>query len=136
MYWPIGVPCIFAVSKHDLDHKQTTSDDGVTTPTLPKKSLDKEIAANEEEDSAPDSTQANGNETKKPGRRASENGTSKSNGTSKDEAEKDPGGEIVGIAVARSGHMFITITRSTLTVWQTKVAVTFVFMNTLLIQQV
>jgi hypothetical protein len=35
--------------------------------------------------------------------------------------EDDVSGEIIGIKVTRSGHMFATITWSTLTIWQTKV---------------
>ncbi|ORY11884.1 RIC1-domain-containing protein [Clohesyomyces aquaticus] len=35
-------------------------------------------------------------------------------------SEDDISGDIIGIKVTRSGHMFATITRSTLTIWQTK----------------
>jgi hypothetical protein len=35
-------------------------------------------------------------------------------------AEDDITGDIVAIKVTRSGHLFATITRSTLTIWQTK----------------
>jgi RAB6A-GEF complex partner protein 1 len=136
MYWPIGVPSIFATTRHELHPKQQTiSDDGLTTPR--NKSLDKGAAfTGEEEDDAQQQSQTNGNEEKKVARRVSENGSSTSNGTSQGEAEKDPGGEIVGIAVARSGHMFITITRSTLTVWQTKVWSVIFLTSTKLILEV
>jgi hypothetical protein len=132
MYWPIGAPRIYAATKHGLhSEQQTTSDDGSTTPTLRNKSLDKGqngdsgLDEDEKDEENREYAQPNGSKQKKPARRKSEVGVgkeaSKSNGTSSDEAEKDPGGQIVGIAVARSGHMFITITSSTLTVWQTKV---------------
>ncbi|KAF2266827.1 RIC1-domain-containing protein [Lojkania enalia] len=35
-------------------------------------------------------------------------------------SEDDVSGQVIGIQVTRSGHMFATITRSTLTIWQTK----------------
>lgn len=35
-------------------------------------------------------------------------------------AEDDMAGEMVAMEVTRSGHLFATITRSTLTIWQTK----------------
>ena len=34
--------------------------------------------------------------------------------------EDDMAGEVLAMEVTRSGHMFATITRSTLTIWQTK----------------
>jgi hypothetical protein len=34
--------------------------------------------------------------------------------------EDDIHGEIIAVRVTRSGHMFVTITRTTLTIWQTK----------------
>lgn len=37
-------------------------------------------------------------------------------------AEDDITGEILAVKVTRSGHMFAAITRSTLTIWQTKVS--------------
>ncbi|KAF2471953.1 RIC1-domain-containing protein [Lindgomyces ingoldianus] len=41
-------------------------------------------------------------------------------GESDETSEDDVSGEMIGIKVTRSGHMFATITRSTLTIWQTK----------------
>lgn len=41
-------------------------------------------------------------------------------GTREVHAEEDITGEIVALKVTRSGHLFATITRSTLTIWQTK----------------
>jgi RAB6A-GEF complex partner protein 1 len=129
MYWPIGAPRIYAATKHERDdEQQTTSDDGSTTPTLRNKSLERgqngDSALNDDEEDT-EQAHSHGSKQKEPTPRKSEvaagKEASKSNGTFSDDAEKDPGGQIVGIAVARSGHMFITITSSTLTVWQTKV---------------
>jgi hypothetical protein len=127
MYWPIGAPRIYAATKHGRNgEQQTTSDDGSTTPTLRNKSLDKGQNGDSALDGDElDDAQSNGSQQKEPARRKSEvavaSEASKSNGIFSNEAEEDAGGQIVGIAVARNGHMFISITNSTLTVWQTKV---------------
>jgi hypothetical protein len=39
--------------------------------------------------------------------------------------DDDIHGEIIAIRVTRSGHMFATLTRSTLTIWQTKACLQF-----------
>lgn len=41
-------------------------------------------------------------------------------GASDQSIEDDIHGEIIAIRVTRSGHMFATLTRTTLTIWQTK----------------
>lgn len=129
MYWPIAAPRIYAATKHGQDdEQQSTSDDGTTTPTQRNKSLEKELnrdSALARDETDDEEARVNGKEQEEPARRKSEVAAGKeaaeNNGTPSEEAEKDAGGPIVGIAVARTGHMFITITSSTLTVWQTKV---------------
>lgn len=131
MYWPIAAPRIYAATKQGRDdEQQPASDDGTATPTQQKKSLENEgdrdsiLLAEDEVDD--EEAPLNGNREEEPSQQksdvAAKKDTLRSNGTYSEEAEKDSGGQIVGIAVARTGHMFITITKSTLTVWQTKVS--------------
>lgn len=130
MYWPIAAPRIYAATKHGQDDElQSTSHDGTTTPTQRNKSLEKEFnrdSALAEDETDDEEARVNGSNQEEPARRKSEVAAGKEavehNGTHSEEAEKDAGGRIVGIAVARTGQMFITITSSTLTVWQTKVS--------------
>jgi hypothetical protein len=143
MYWPIGAPRIYAASKTELDSKHiTTSLDGLEapaqvrtpTPTVPagtngtathdrdggedegESVEDEESLEDEETGSTAESAPAAGSNKK-----LATPVTSESNGASPQAADDDPGGEIVGLKVTRSGHMFATITQATLTVWQTKV---------------
>lgn len=53
--------------------------------------------------------------------RAKANGDASETSEDKHFAEDHVSGEICAVEVTRSGHMFATITRSTLTIWQTKV---------------
>lgn len=130
MYWPIGAPRTYAATKLEHhDEQQTTSDDGSTTPTLQNRSLEKEHkveSALDDEEGREEKAQSNGCQQKRFARRQTEVDSGKealeSSGTYAIEVENNVGGQIVGMAVARSGHMFITITSSTLTVWQTKVS--------------
>lgn len=131
MYWPIGAPRIYAASKHELDTTDAvTSDDG----------LEQEYAIETEEEAGTNGTAtrvrdgeedtesedgingtAQARSASALGRRQSDVQALKSNGTAQQEHNEDPVGEIVGLQLSRSAHMFATITESTLTVWQTKV---------------
>ncbi|TID21679.1 Protein RIC1-like protein [Venturia nashicola] len=127
MYWPIAAPRIYAATKQGRDdEQQRASDDGATTPTQQKptqqkKSLEKE---SDRDSALAEEAPPKGSREELPAQQKSEVAVEKeaarTNGTYLDEAEKDCGGQIVGIAIARTGHMFVTITKSTLTVWQTK----------------
>jgi hypothetical protein len=140
MYWPIGAPRIYAASKHELHPKHTTitSDDGleaqghVQTPNAETENTngtathdqggdddDEESVEDEKFNGNAKAASATGSEGKLPAAEAL-----KGDGTSPQSADDDPGGEIVGLKVTRSGHMFATITQGTLTVWQTKVTPT------------
>jgi hypothetical protein len=137
MYWPIGAPRIYAASKHELDPKQTTTSlDGLEapvqvrspTPSAPAGTNgtathdnggdedDGQSVEYDETDSIAQSESAADSDEK-----LAAPETSESTGASPHAADDDPGGEIVGLKVTRSGHMFATITQATLTVWQTKV---------------
>jgi hypothetical protein len=131
MYWPIGAPRIYAASKHELyPAYTTTSDDGSERESTTETEEDDRtngtaIPARDGEEDATSEDEINGDahavSASAAGRRESDVQTLKSNGAAQQAADDDPGGEIVGLQLSRSGHMFATITKSTLTVWQTKV---------------
>jgi hypothetical protein len=92
-YWPISSPSVFAATKHTLPaHPQISHDGAEPTSSEPV---------------ADEGTQSSvtGSEERAEGNEASED---------------DISGEIIAIKVTRSGHMFATATRATLTIWQTK----------------
>ncbi|KAK1915376.1 hypothetical protein P3342_003185 [Pyrenophora teres f. teres] len=112
-YWPISSPSVFAATKrteqgrthisHDgVEHKQSDekhdgSGAATTTQTNNKTSTEKENVTKETKD------------------------TQLLQGTAANQpVEEDIHGTIIAIRVTRSGHMFATLTRTTLTVWQTK----------------
>ncbi|KAF2401425.1 RIC1-domain-containing protein [Trichodelitschia bisporula] len=123
MYWPIGAPRIYAATRHQLSAAQS-GEQPDETPVLVK--------------APPADADTNGTNTRdRDGGEDSEDGETRTSdeledkgvgngrkGGERDGAEEDPetalGGEIVGLRVARNGHIFATITRSTLTIWQTK----------------
>jgi hypothetical protein len=94
-YWPISSPSVFAATKNTRNEGTQTSHDGVESSTHVQHGDDerKEGGISRKDDEAP---------------------------TEQLMAEDDVSGEILAIKVTRSGHMFATITTSTLTIWQTK----------------
>jgi hypothetical protein len=118
MYWPIGTPRIYASS--DQHVATPTVDSGevesaetieiqVSKSTAPTHGVDGGQVPFPNSDDV-QSTTTNG-KTKK----------SKPRGTNKPGRVAHIGGEILGARLSRSGHIFVTITFATLTVWQTKV---------------
>lgn len=120
-YWPISAPSVFAASKHGLVKECiATSDDGVQkakAPTNSRENGDAIPAPGGEELQSP----LEGDSEK----RGLVNGESarnnEENSDEDDPLESEIGGEIICLRVTRNGSMFATITRSTLTIWQTKV---------------
>ena len=128
-YWPLSSPSVFAATKQTLPDLVRThiSDDGAPA---------EREEPNEEQDGATDDG--------KQGSVAGSEVTEGDNCSSGEELplkekgngprlrqhgtqlpEEDVSGEIIGIKVTRSGHMFATITRATLTIWQTKAGLSF-----------
>ncbi|KAF2813390.1 RIC1-domain-containing protein [Mytilinidion resinicola] len=127
-YWPISAPSVYAASKHQVPEECiTTSDDGVTdragrpSPRTPRHgpAEDKDAQSEKTEDSA---EYFNSGKQRDP--RIGDGEKSQQSDSRRPPKEwipeEDLSGEIIGIRVTRSGHMFATITRSTLTIWQTK----------------
>lgn len=132
-YWPISAPSVYAASKQKLPEACiTTSDDGVRHPgqlqTHPGASCgDAQDEDPESTESSADPVTEDEDDGAKQRQRRVDGGEEKSTATKdvppkKSSSEEDISGEIIGIRVTRSGHMFATITHSTLTIWQTKVA--------------
>jgi RAB6A-GEF complex partner protein 1 len=103
MYWPIGAPRLYAAGKLDLGHAETNESDITVESTT-----DKIITAKE----------TTSTHTRKASRRPTLLRNANSGGAYGD----DLSGEIVGMKLSRNGHLFVTITATTLTVWQTKVS--------------
>jgi hypothetical protein len=102
-YWPISSPSVFAATKQTNPERTYVSHDGVEH----KKSGDEDDAQIDAEGEA--SMQGNGGVKEEPGAQRLQGSI-----------EEDIHGEIIAVRITRSGHMFATLTRSTLTIWQTK----------------
>jgi hypothetical protein len=122
-YWPINSPAVFAATKHTLPERVQTSHDGAE----PKSSGPHHGVAT---DNSTQSSVADSEEQTEPSE-ASTQGESELEEEEAAEqhsipaqlAEDDVSGVIIAIKLTRSGHMFATITRTTLTIWQTKACV-------------
>ena len=107
MYWPIGAPRIYAASKHSSIARSIDSsatDDGLdTTKPVVKQN-----------GSSPEFEQG-----RSPG-----NGNVNEKGTPSETFDSDTAAptsqNVVDIRIARGGHVFASITETSLTVWQTK----------------
>ncbi|KAF2120440.1 RIC1-domain-containing protein [Lophiotrema nucula] len=123
-YWPLSSPSVFAATKQTLPDPDRThvSDDGA--PAEREKPDERHDGAADDgtQSSVAGSEDAEGDngasgeqlplKERGNGQRLRQHGTHL--------PEDDVSGEITGIKVTRSGHMFATITRATLTIWQTK----------------
>jgi hypothetical protein len=115
-YWPISSPSVFAATKETRTKSTLTSDDG----TKSGKNQDDDA-----ESSVADSEERTKSETSGEGHGVGRDSAPVEKPGTEHVAEDDVSGEIRAIEVTRSGHMFATITRSTLTIWQTKVCLYF-----------
>ena len=128
-YWPISSPSVFAATKHTTSDRTIVSDDGIESTQKNGKPDTGPPAGTDDETSA-----QNGHEIKEI---EGENGTNiLQKSASAQSIEDDLHGNIIAVRVARSGHMFATLTRSTLTIWQTKVCITCSSIDPLLILDV
>ncbi|CAN9149251.1 unnamed protein product [Alternaria alternata] len=100
-YWPISSPSVFAATKRTDPGRAHTSHDDAEHQQPGEQDADK-----------PSQTH--------PGDGASAQSKSEVEDKNGASVEDDIHGTIIAIRVTRSGHMFATLTRTTLTVWQTK----------------
>ncbi|KAK8166845.1 RIC1-domain-containing protein [Phyllosticta citrichinensis] len=115
MYWPIGSPRVYATSQRQLARElRATTDDGIDAAPDSSSSPPRHAPGNAQDNLV---TQGqNGTAQRFLSASASTNGTLQ--GSSDVEANIE--GEIVAMRMSRSGQLFATITRSTLSIWQTK----------------
>jgi hypothetical protein len=83
MYWPVGVPRIYALNS--IANRST-------------------LEADEDQRDPQEETPGNENEGEKIA-----------------EASQAPDASVIGLQVSRNGHIFATITRSSLAIWQARV---------------
>ncbi|KAK0795026.1 WD40 repeat protein [Friedmanniomyces endolithicus] len=105
MYWPLGAPKAYSLSKHATAPVRTSrSDDGVERSSASATTFRNSLggAADQEAKTVEEGSQRNGTQP---------NGGDLPDGSSN---------EILSAKLARSGDIFATITHSTLTVWQAK----------------
>lgn len=104
MYWPNGVPRVYAVNGPDIAH---VSSDGHPKDTSLNTERKRRIDNNDDtEDARSSNTDSN-----EPNPEPSANSETP-------KWEHEP---INGLCVSRSGHMFATITESSISLWQTRV---------------
>ncbi|KAK3053339.1 WD40 repeat protein [Extremus antarcticus] len=106
MYWPVGAPKVYALSKHATPRQKITESHDGAESTEPSTSSHAEEQSESNRESQ-DTSQAGSITT---------NGKTVSNGNDVVARES----EIVDAKVSRGGGLFATITRSSVTIWQTK----------------
>ena len=109
MYWPVGTPKVYALSKHSTSNTQALlSDDGVG-----------DIAEGSEPSSSSGIGQSSSSHSEDD---SHDSGSDAQNGKGRDVAAEVLAreNEILAARISRGGSVFCTITRSSLTVWQTK----------------
>lgn len=116
-YWPISSPSVFAATKSTNLERTPVSHDGADEAS--QNGRDGASEAETESTNGIDDKELTGRKEgleeelqEREARRTS---------SSAQFAEDDVHGEIVAIRVTRSGQLFATLTRTTLTIWQTKV---------------
>jgi hypothetical protein len=112
-YWPISSPSVFAATKRTDSGLAHTSHDGV------------EHKQSSEQHDGPNNASRNQSEAEtlvqsNSGVEEQDSAHLSPAGVSVQSVEDDIHGTIIAIRVTRNGHMFATLTRTTLTVWQTK----------------
>jgi hypothetical protein len=130
MYWPIGAPRVYAASKLELSVSSTSANEEecaapVRIPVEKPKSNGPddhgEVGQFPKEEEEEESEDGPERQSKTGSKRQGAKQSPSENCDTGLESEEDPGGEILGLRVSRGGQIFATITRSTLTIWQTKV---------------
>ena len=115
-YWPISSPSVFAATKNTNLERTPISHDGTDRATQSGRHGASETGSADNTDD--DDTSIEDGE----GAEAEKSGQTESQAQTPGQfAEDDVHGEIVAIRVTRSGQLFATLTRTTLTIWQTKV---------------
>jgi RAB6A-GEF complex partner protein 1 len=112
-YWPISSPSVFAATKHTNPERTVVSHDGIRGQQSHERPEDPDDSSKRRTEPELVSEGTNGTGY-------ADGATTENTSVLDTAAEDDIHGEIIAIRVTRSGHMFATLTRSTLTIWQTK----------------
>ena len=132
MYWPIGTPRIYATSSSrapafklfvTYDGLSSPPESGPTSPD-PEGTLSRATAdqAGDEHPLLP--TPSTPAPPTVESVEQDDGSATQASGTGDAEADVVPSRDpILGLRVSRSGHMFVVITATTITVWQTKVRI-------------
>lgn len=122
MYWPVGAPKIYAASNHELARAAKLDD----KPDHPSETESAVLPVDGADEDGGNTENGNAGSKKSRVRSSKKSRTSDASSKSVDllalKRDEHVGGEIVGVRLGRNGHLFATITRCTLTVWQTKVS--------------
>jgi hypothetical protein len=122
MYWPIGAPRIYAASKFNLGRNNDEIDENNAIPVeisvANENNPQKERLAPESNPNREDASEPVASKPRKGPRYPTLLKSTSMGGAQ----ENRVGDEIVGMKLSRSGHLFATITSSTLSIWQTKVS--------------
>jgi hypothetical protein len=113
-YWPISSPSVFAATKRTDLGRPHVSNDGLER----KQSGDQRAGPNNGTESQLKEEHAANNAS---GAEEKEGSELSREAARSQPVEDDIHGTIIAVRVTRSGHLFATLTRTTLTVWQTKV---------------
>jgi hypothetical protein len=133
-YWPISSPSVFAATKNtNLEHTPVSHDG---TDEASQDGQDGASEAETESTIETDDTESTEGEeeVKEEGKEEGKEQKARQTSNLDQFAEDDVHGEIIAIQVTRSGQLFATLTRTTLTIWQTKVRQMLLYRQTLLIK--
>jgi hypothetical protein len=125
-YWPISSPSVFAATKHTDPRRPQVSHDGVEHKQ-PREKHDESNGGSHTQTEDEAYTQGKSGVEEKDGEHLSQRSAPDAS------IEEDIHGEIIAIRVTRSGQMFATLTRTTLTIWQTKACLSTCPMDPILI---
>ena len=138
MYWPLGTPTVYAASSQSTQQGAIQTSDGVspgdTTSAVHKNALtssadrqhsedasDPAITTDEESEYEDDSTPRDRLLTQSAEKDASLRSHSVKVRPRRDTHSVDVVDEIIAVRVARAGHIIVTLTKTSLSVWQTRV---------------
>jgi hypothetical protein len=125
-YWPISSPSVFAATKHTLSESAHVSHDGAQSqgqaPGDGATTDDgsQRVKTHSEEQAGDDQSSVQSEQEPDLEQDESLGQYAQRQQPLQQLSDSDVAGEIIAVKLTRSGHMFATITRTTLTVWQTK----------------
>ncbi|KAF2460727.1 hypothetical protein BDY21DRAFT_333237 [Lineolata rhizophorae] len=122
MYWPIGAPRVYAATQLASETGRNVATDDNASEALRGEGSRQHALNGHGGDAEHDSGLGVEGQLVDAGEQKESAGMEQSpeEWNADERAEEDIYGEIIGVRLARNGHIFATITRTTLTIWQTK----------------